>query len=76
MIQTGQLEVISGGLKKKAYVHKLPAYERKAYQAAHKILAADLQVANIGTPGGRQSKKVDVIAAIILEAWGKKPTRL
>jgi hypothetical protein len=50
-----------------AYKPTLPARERRAYAAAHKIAVTDLVFPEFPCPGRRQTLKVDEIARIILE---------
>lgn len=55
----------------KAYIPLLSLNERRAYQAAHKIL----EIVEYGwpefvAPGGRRSRRIDHIAQAIMEAWG------
>jgi hypothetical protein len=60
-------------LSKTAHPALLPRHERLAYQAAHRILSlTDYGERQLACPGAIRSRRVDVIAAIIMEAFGKR----
>jgi hypothetical protein len=52
------------------YQPALTEAERRAYQAAHRIVAADLRFDRLASPGARRSRAVDAVAKMIVEAMG------
>lgn len=54
--------------RKNFYESYTTPLERRAYQAAHKILEADFRVSHLACRGERKSRTIDAIAEIIMQA--------
>ena len=50
----------------------LSELERRAYQAAHLIASANFEGRILACPGGQRTRKVDTIAGLIIQTFGKK----
>ena len=59
-------------LSRSTYVPVLSMLERRAYEAAHRIISSDVEPRHLACPGAKRSRRVDRIAEILIETFEER----